>query len=307
MQPRPVLAESVLDGLQLEVELLDLLLLVVDGQVEDGGGGAREQYGGEQAGDQRHRSAERRAHHERHHPDRDPGARPARELLQPEERSGEGAGQHSEHGDPDGVVVGRRRQRGRLHEHQVPHAGDAESDREPDGQRVAAQLEHASGQHVPTSPRRTTTRNANSHPAWSSTVSAWVSEKAPRASASMADIVNSRASHAVVSLPVIRQCRYMKMAAARVAVPTSRPRERRAVERTSSTGTSVSDASNGASMSTRTRAVPLQFHMPNGMRSAFIRIPPTGPVTSLRSIGAETPEILATTARTLVPKFDEGN
>ena len=60
---------------------------------------------------------------------------------------------------------------------------------------------------MPNSPSRIAARNANSHPAWLSTVSRWVSENAPSAITGMAATASSRASQPVVSLAVIRQCR----------------------------------------------------------------------------------------------------
>ena len=66
---------------------------------------------------------------------------------------------------------------------------------------------HREASTVPNSPSRIATRNANSQPACASTVSRWVSEKAPSAMAGMAATASSRASQPLVSWLVIRQCR----------------------------------------------------------------------------------------------------
>ena len=147
VQPGPVLAQSDLDGAQLQAEVLDLLLLRVDGPVQHRGGGASEEYGAEQADGQRHHPADRRAQPQQQQPGHDPGPRPLRELLQPEDRGRQGAGQHGQHGDPDEVVVSRPWQRRRLDEHDVPRARDAESGHEADREGVAAQRDLPRGQH----------------------------------------------------------------------------------------------------------------------------------------------------------------
>ena len=118
VQPGPVLAEPELEGVQPLAQVLDLLLLRLDGLVQHHGGGAGEQYGAEQAAGQRHRPDHRRPQPEQQHPGRDPGPRPVRELPQPEDGGREDAGQNLRRGREDPAVrhEGERRQQRREQE-----------------------------------------------------------------------------------------------------------------------------------------------------------------------------------------------
>ena len=85
-------------------------------------------------------------------------------------------------------------------------------------------------------------------------------------------------------------------------MPTSRLRAPEEVLRTSPSDTSANVADSGASMRTRTRAVPRQVQTPKGIRCAFIG-PPQAPLMSQRLSRAGIPVIPRDDAGTLVPKL----
>ena len=208
VQPGAVLAQADLDGVQPQVEVLDLLLL-------------RPRWPGAAPRRRCPRAVRRRPGRWPATPPADrraqpraaaararPGPAPSAAALQPEDRDGEGDGQHAEHDDPDDVEApAATAAPAPATSTRWRRQATASPASETDGQRVAAQRdsgrERARSPHPGQRPRRGT-RTASRSVAASS---GRVSEKAPSASPGTAATASSSASQPVVSLAVIRQCR----------------------------------------------------------------------------------------------------